>query len=134
MKITKIDAIPFRIPMTRVEHFATGSIVSLDHVLVRIHTDEGLIGSAEAPPRSMIYGESIASVLHAVREWFAPSLIGLHPADIEKAFAVLDRVEHNSAAKAAIDIALHDIIGQIAGLPLYRLLGGWTDNVELTYI
>lgn len=134
MKITKIDAIPFRIPMARVEHFATGSITSLDHVLVRIHTDEGLIGQSEAPPRSMIYGESIASVFHAVREWFAPSLIGLHPAEIEKAFAVLDRVEHNSAAKAAIDIALHDIIGQIAGLPLYRLLGGWTDSVELSYI
>ena len=134
MKITSIDAIPFSIPMKRVEHFATGSILSLDHVLVRIRTDEGLIGHAEAPPRSMIYGESMVSVLHAVREWFAPSLIGLHPADVEKVFAVLDRVEHNSAAKAAIDIALHDIIGQSAGLPLYRLLGGWTNEVELTYI
>jgi L-alanine-DL-glutamate epimerase-like enolase superfamily enzyme len=134
MKITKIEAIPFRIPMARVEHFATGSIVSLDHVLVRIETDEGLVGQAEAPPRSMIYGESTASVLHAVREWFAPSLIGLHPADVEKAFGVLDCVDHNSAAKAAIDIALHDIVGKIAGLPLYRLFGGWTDQVELTYI
>jgi len=134
MKITSIEAIPFRIPVKRVEHFATGSILSLDHVLVRIETDEGLIGHAEAPPRSMIYGESIASVMHAVREWFAPSLIGLHPAEIEKVFAVLDRVEHNPAAKAAIDIALHDIIGQIAGLPLHRLLGGWTNDVELTYI
>ena len=47
---------------------------------------------AEAPPRSMIYGESVASVLHAVREWFTPGLIGLHPAEIEKAFAVLDTV------------------------------------------
>ena len=134
MKITSVDAIPFRIPMKRVEHFATGSILSLDHVLVRIRTDEGLVGHAEAPPRSMIYGESIPSVVHAIREWFAPSMIGLHPADTEKVFAVLDRVEHNSAAKAAIDIALHDIIGQSAGLPLYRLLGGWTDDVELTYI
>lgn len=134
MKITSVDAIPFRIPMKRVEHFATGSILSLDHVLVRIRTDEGLVGHAEAPPRSMIYGESMASVVHAIREWFGPSLIGLHPADIEKVFSVLDRVEHNSAAKAAIDIALHDIIGQSAGLPLYRLLGGWTDDVELTYI
>lgn len=134
MKITQVEAIPFRIPMARTEYFATGAILSLDHVLVRIHTDEGLIGQAEAPPRSMIYGESVASVLHAVREWFAPSLIGLHPAEIEKAFAVLDAVEQNPAAKAAIDIALHDIVGQIAGLPLYRLLGGWTNEVELTYI
>src|SRR6185436_5902778 len=80
MKITGVEAIPFRIPMKRVEHFATGSILSLDHVLVRIETDEGLVGHAEAPPRSMIYGESIAR------------------------------------------------------LPLHRLLGGWTNDVELTYI
>lgn len=134
MKIAHVEAIPFRIPMLRTERFATGAITSLDHVLVRIHTDEGLIGQAEAPPRAMIYGESIASVLFAVREWFAPGLVGLHPADIEKVFAILDTVEHNPAAKAAIDIALHDLIGQIAGVPLYRLLGGWTNEVELTYI
>src|SRR4051812_2533933 len=114
MKITKVEAIPFRIPMARIEKFATGSITSLDHVLVRVYTDEGLIGQAEAPPRSMIYGESMASVMTAVREWFAPGLIGLHPADIDRAFAILDTVEHNSAAKAAVDIALHDIVGQIA--------------------
>lgn len=134
MKITRIDAIPFRIPMARVEHFATGSITALDHVLVRIHTDEGLVGQAEAPPRPMIYGESVASVLNAVREWFAPALLGLHPADLEQVHVRLDTVEHNTAAKAAIDIALHDIIGQAAGLPLYRLFGGWGREVELTYI
>jgi L-alanine-DL-glutamate epimerase-like enolase superfamily enzyme len=134
MKITRVEAIPFRIPMLRTEHFATGAITSLDHVLVRVHTDDGLVGHAEAPPRSMIYGESIASVLHAVREWFAPGLVGLHPADIEKAFAILDTVEQNPAAKAAVDIALHDIVGQMAGLPLYRVFGGWSNEVELTYI
>lgn len=134
MKITKIEAIPFRIPMARIEKFATGAITALDHVLVRIHTDEGLIGQAEAPPRPMIYGESVASILAAVRDWFAPSLMGLHPADLEQIFARLDTVEQNPAAKASIDIALHDIIGQMAGMPLYRYFGGWTNEVELTYI
>lgn len=134
MKITKVEAIPFSIPMARVEHFATGSILSLNHVLVRIYTDDGLMGQAEAPPRPMIYGESVSSVLTAVRDWFAPALIGLHPASLEQVFTKLDLIEHNSAAKSAIDIALHDIIGQIAGLPLWRLFGGWTNEVELTYI
>jgi L-alanine-DL-glutamate epimerase-like enolase superfamily enzyme len=134
MKITGIEAIPFRIPLIQPEHFATGSIVSLEHVLVRILTDQGLIGQAEVPPRSMIYGESIASALFAIKEWFTPSLVGLHPADLERVFARLGTVEHNSAAKAAIDIALHDILGQISGLPLYRYFGGWTNEVVLTYI
>ena len=134
MKITHVEAIPFRIPMARIEIFATGAIRSLDHVLLRVHTDQGLIGQAEAPPRPMIYGESIASILAAVREWLGPAIIGLHPADLEQVFARLDTVEHNPAAKAAVDIALHDIIGQIAGLPLYRLFGGWSNEVELTYI
>lgn len=134
MKITKIEAIPFRIPMKRIEKFATGTIEALEHVLVRIHTDEGLIGQAEAPPRSMIYGESVASVLFAIEKWFAPDLIGLRPTEIERVFAVLDRVEHNSAAKACIDIALHDLIGQAANLPLYQYFGGWTNSVELSYL
>jgi L-Ala-D/L-Glu epimerase len=134
MKITQIEAIPFRIPMAKVEHFATGSILALEHVLIRIHTDEGVIGQAEAPPRSMIYGESMASICAAVRDWFAPQLIGRDPCALEQVFALFERVEHNSAAKSAIDIALHDIKGQIAGMPLYKLFGGWSNEVEVSYI
>ena len=134
MKIAKLEAIPFRMPMRETVKFATGQLSALDHVLVRVHTDEGLVGQAEAPSRPMVYGESAVSIVAAVNDWFAPALCGIDPFAIEQVWARLDRVEHNPTAKAAIDMALHDIIGQATGVPLYRLLGGWSNEVELSHI
>ena len=134
MKITKLEAIPFRMPMRETVKFATGQLSALDHVLVRVYTDEGLTGQSEAPSRPMVYGESAISIVAAVRDWFAPALAGLDPFATEQVWARLDLVEHNPTAKAAIDMALHDIIGQAAGVPLYRLLGGWSNEVNLSHI
>ena len=43
MKITKVEAIPFRVPMREVVKFATGQLDALEHVLVRVHTDDGTL-------------------------------------------------------------------------------------------
>lgn len=116
--------------------FASGTLSVSDNVLVEVHTDEGLVGTAEAVSRPFagFYGESQLSILHAIEKWFAPALIGLDPFAIERAWAVFDGVEHNNTAKAALDIALHDIMGQAAGVSCRRLLGGWADAVSMTYI
>jgi L-alanine-DL-glutamate epimerase-like enolase superfamily enzyme len=67
VKIHSVEAIPFRVPMREVAKFATGQLAALDHILVRIRTDEGLVGQAEAPSRPMVYGESAASIVAAIR-------------------------------------------------------------------
>ncbi len=134
MEIKKIDVIPFRIPMKEAIKFATGYLDAVEHVLVRIHTDEDLIGIAEAPSRPMIYGESVQSIVTAIQIWFEPLIIGLDPFAVEKLWSKLQTVEHNPTAKAAIDMAIHDIIGQAAGVPCYKLLGGWGNEIDLSYI
>jgi L-Ala-D/L-Glu epimerase / N-acetyl-D-glutamate racemase len=134
MKIVKVEAIPFRVRMREVVKFATGQLDALEHVLVRVHTDEGLRGQAEAPARPMVYGESAVSIVAAVRDWFAAAIVGLDPFAIEQVWARLQKVEHNPTAKAAIDMALYDIVGQATGVPLYRLLGGWSSEIELSHI
>lgn len=134
MKIVKVEAIPFRIPMTRIEVFATGVITHLEHVLVRLWTNDGLVGCAEAPARPTIYGDSVASSVAAIRDWFAPALIGRDPYDQERIWHDIDRYEHNPTAKAAVDIALNDLLAQAAGAPLHRYLGGWTNKVQLSYV
>lgn len=134
MKITRVEAIPFSIPMKRIEVFATGVISSLDHVLVKIWSDDGLVGIAEAPPRPTIYGDSVASTMAAIQDWFAPALLGMDPLEQDRVWHKLDKFEHNPTAKAAVDIALHDLIAKAAGLPLHRYLGGWTDSVTLSYV
>ena len=56
MKIERIEAIPYAIPYARPLKFASGEVTSAEHVLIRIHTDSGLIGVADTPPRPYTYG------------------------------------------------------------------------------
>ena len=70
----------------------------------------------------------------AVQKWFGPMLTGLHPLEIEKAWVGFAGVEHNNTIKGALDIALHDLMGQILDLPCHRLLGAWGKQVRVTYI
>lgn len=134
MKITGIDCIPFDLPLKHPVRFAGGRLAVSEHVLVQVHTDEGLTGTAEAPSRPFFYGESQASMIEAVRKWFGPALIGRSALAIERAWAAFSEVEHNDTIKGALDIALHDIAGQALGQPCHRLLGGWDDTCRVTYI
>jgi L-alanine-DL-glutamate epimerase-like enolase superfamily enzyme len=133
MKITGVEAIPFRIPLKMVTKWATGSQDAAEHVLVRIHTDDGITGVAEAPPRPTIYGESVASIKFAIDKWFGPAIIGMEPFAIEKMWDKFHRFPVNNTAKGAIDIALHDIIGKTFGIPCYKLLGGWTNRIRMCW-
>ena len=95
MKIIAVEAIPLSIPVRRPFGFASGRMTSADHVIVRITTDDGLVGHGEAPPRPYTYGETAASIVAVVRDVFAPLLVGADPFARERLRAELDRtVEH----------------------------------------
>ncbi|MBX5448617.1 dipeptide epimerase [Thermogemmatispora sp.] len=103
---------PFRIARG-VEEIADNLLVTLSH--------DGLSGYGEAAP-SAYYGET-ATTVSACLERFAREL-GDDPFLIAD---ILERLDHvigrNPAAKAAIDMALYDLVGKLLNLPLYRLLG-----------
>ena len=62
MKITRVEAIPYAIPYRKPLRFASGEVRVAEHVLVRVHTDDGVVGVADAPPRPFTYGETQAGV------------------------------------------------------------------------
>jgi L-Ala-D/L-Glu epimerase / N-acetyl-D-glutamate racemase len=134
MKITRVEAIPFVIPYRKPLRFASGEITAAEHVLVRVHTDEGLTGVAEAPPRPYTYGETQASILAVINGVFAPQAAGLSPLEREQLHARLSRTVGNPAAKSAIDMAVWDIIGQAAGVPVTDLLGGYGDRMRVAHM
>jgi L-alanine-DL-glutamate epimerase-like enolase superfamily enzyme len=134
MKIVKVEAIPFAIPYRKPLKFASGEVHSADHVLVRVHTDEGLTGTAEAPPRPYTYGETQESIVAVIDRIFAPQIMGLTALEREAVHEKLDRTIGNPTAKAAIDMALWDILGQAAGMPVSGLLGGWTDRMRVSHM
>jgi L-alanine-DL-glutamate epimerase-like enolase superfamily enzyme len=134
LKISKIEAIPFTIPYRKPLRFASGEITAAEHVLVRVHTDSGLVGTAEAPPRPFTYGETQASVRAVIDGIFAPQIVGMSPLAREVIHGKLNRTVGNPTAKAAIDMAVWDVIGQDLGVSVTELLGGYSDQMRVSHM
>jgi L-alanine-DL-glutamate epimerase-like enolase superfamily enzyme len=134
MKITRVEAIPFSIPTRRPFGFSGGVVHAADHVLIRVHTDDGVLGQGEAAPRAVVYGETQASVVAIIRQWIEPAYLGLDPLRVEHLHARLRALAGNHTAKAAVDIAVHDIIGQVHGLSCSTLLGGFSDRLRVSHM
>jgi L-Ala-D/L-Glu epimerase / N-acetyl-D-glutamate racemase len=134
VKITKVETIPFAIPYVKPVVFASGEVHAAEHVLVRVHTDDGVIGVAEAPPRPFTYGETQAGIVAVIEQIFAPQLVGLALTEREVVVARLARTVGNPAAKAAVDMAIWDALGRTLGLRLSDLLGGYTDRMRVSHM
>ena len=134
LTITAVEVVPYRIPYTKPLRFASGEVTHADHVLVRVHTDAGITGTAEAPPRPFTYGETQKSIAAVVEDLFAPAIVGLDATQREVVRARMHRTIGNPTAKAAIDMALWDILGKAWGQPVHRLLGGWTDRMRVSHM
>src|SRR6266540_902117 len=134
MKISAVEAIPYAIPYKKPLRFASGEIRAAEHVLVRVHTDEGLTGTADAPPRPFTYGETQVSVRSVVTDLFGPAIEGLSVLEREVVHSRLNRTVGNPVAKAAVDTAIWDVIGQALGVSVTELLGGYTDRMRVSHM
>lgn len=134
MKITALETIPFAIPYAKALKFASGEVQVAEHVLVRVHTDDGVIGVAEAPPRPYTYGETQAGIVAVIQQIFAPQVVGLTLVEREVVAARLARTVGNPTAKAAIDMAIWDALGRTLQVPVSDLLGGYTDRMRVSHM
>jgi L-alanine-DL-glutamate epimerase-like enolase superfamily enzyme len=125
MVVTSVEIIPVRLPLREPFVVAYASYPDTLSVLVRIRTGDGTEGWGEATPDPNVTGETWGGTTETLRRDLAPALIGRDARNREAALHALDaRVEGAPAAKAALDIALHDLVARAAGLPLWQLLGG----------
>src|ERR1051325_9723477 len=127
MKITRIEPIPVCVPLKKglTAKTAHGEHATSPYVIVKVHTDEGLVGLGEATISGLWSGETQLGTLAAINEYIAPQLVGKDPRDITAARRAMDFIiKLNPFTKAAVEMALWDIAGKAAGLPVYRLLGG----------
>ncbi len=129
MKITGISVWQMDLPLSEPYWLSGGRLKfeTLDSTLVRIDTDESLSGWGEGCPWGHSYLPAHGPGIRAGLEILAPVLIGRDPCALEAINRVMDtRLPGHAYVKSAIDIACWDILGQAAGLPLWRLLGGET--------
>ncbi|MEH6792943.1 MAG: enolase C-terminal domain-like protein [Rhodococcus sp. (in: high G+C Gram-positive bacteria)] len=134
MKIVAVEAIPYSIPYRKPLKFASGEVSAAEHVLVRVHTDDGIVGVADAPPRPFTYGETQRGVVAVIETLFAPAVIGLPLTSREMVNAKLARTVGNPVAKSAVDMAIWDALGQTLDLPVNELLGGYTDRMRVSHM
>jgi L-alanine-DL-glutamate epimerase-like enolase superfamily enzyme len=131
IRVIAVEAIPVALPLRRPMEFASGRIDTADNVLVRIHSDAGLVGCAEAQARPYTYGETQRSIVAAVRDWFAPRLEGADPLAPERARMACAGLAGNLCARAAVEVALADLAGRVLGLSCAMVLGGAAPSVAV---
>jgi len=124
MKITQIRlarlSVPLRVPFKT----ALRTVNRVEDIIVEIHTDTGHVGYGEAQPTGAITGDTAGAIIGALKDHIIPSLTGMEIDAFEPLMQKLDAsVVGNHSAKAAVDIALYDLYGQLLGAPVYQLLG-----------
>jgi len=127
MKISRIALFGLKVPFAGTSYKLSGSRVyeSLDSTLVRVETQNGLVGWGEICPWGRNYLPEFAEGARAALVALAPDLIGLDPTNPALVNTAMDRLLHGHVyAKAAVDMACWDILGKHAGLPVHALLGG----------
>ncbi len=133
LKITDVEIFLFDIPITSPFRIAIGTMTAANDLLIRIRTDQDIVGLGEACPFPPITGETQATNAAAAVS-MRDMIVGKDPLAIDALLREIGPIVHaNPSAVAAFDMALFDILGKVAGLPLFRLLGG-TKNVFETDI
>ncbi len=124
MRITQIEIFAIRLPLHEPFIISYGTFPDVPTVLVKLITDNGLIGWGEGTPDAFVTGETFGGVTETLRA-LAPALLGRDPRDRTGAMAAIaERITGAPTSCAALDIALHDLAGRAANLPIWALLGG----------
>ncbi|HEY0918073.1 cis-3-hydroxy-L-proline dehydratase [Devosia sp.] len=127
MKITAIKVFQVDLPLREGRYnWSGGNFMEVfDSTVVAVETDEGITGYAECCPLGSAYLPSYAKGVRAGLAEIGPRLIGHDPTDLGPLNRHMDAVlRGHPYVKAPVDIACWDILGKVAGLPVYKLLGG----------
>lgn len=143
--IQSIEVFPIRLPITQTFRFSSGSAGkagdTASFVLVKLTDSEGEVGWGEGRPMPQWAYETVEAVTTTIRNYLAPALIGHEITDRwglhKRMHSVIGRGPSTGfpIAKAAIDMAVHDVCARSANLPLRSYLGGSSarDTITLSY-
>ena len=125
MKITKVRLGRISVPLRTPFKTALRTVNSVEDVIVELRTDTGAVGYGEAPPTGAITGDTTGAIVGAIQDHIGKSILGRDVDDFEDVLQTVQKcVEKNTSAKAAVDMALWDLYGQLYKIPVYKLMGG----------
>jgi L-Ala-D/L-Glu epimerase len=130
MNITDIITRQVTIPLNRTFKTALRSVDQFTNILVTVHTDSSLVGFGGAAPTAVITGETTGSITGAI-DHLRSQLTGM---ELARSETIFQRLNHclvgNYSAKAAVDMAIWDLLAKRHDIPLYQLLGGMIREIE----
>jgi L-alanine-DL-glutamate epimerase-like enolase superfamily enzyme len=131
MRITRIEAWPVEMKLEEPYTIAYETVTSTTNVFLRVETNEAFVGCGCAAPDRPITGETPGSVLEAVSNVIAPVVVGSDPLRLAMLIERLrEPLNAQPSALAAVDMALHDILGKASRQPVWKLLGGFRDRIR----
>ncbi|NGQ94391.1 dipeptide epimerase [Brevibacillus sp. SYP-B805] len=134
MIIQNIELSRLYVPLIKPFKTALRTVEKLESIYVKVTCDNGMVGWGEAAATVAITGDSLDSIEAAILKTIKPQLIGQNLLAYERVFHALHAsMVGNSSAKAAVDMALYDLIAQHCGMPLYQFLGGYQNQLETDY-
>jgi L-alanine-DL-glutamate epimerase-like enolase superfamily enzyme len=131
MRITGVEWRALEMKLAEPYEIAYERIDSTENVLLRIETSSGVAGFGCAAPDREVTGETTESVLEVCDRIILPALRGVDPLRIARIMEKMrPELGKHPSAMCMADMALHDILGKAAGIPLYKLLGGFRDRMR----
>jgi len=124
MKVTQVDVVGRDIPLADDFPVSYEEHQTTDHVFVRLHTDGEIVGYGEGTALPWFTGETTDSMVAFVEDWLAPRIEGETLSAAERELASFGaEFPGNPGAKAAVELAVLDLRGKRAGVPVADLLG-----------
>jgi L-Ala-D/L-Glu epimerase / N-acetyl-D-glutamate racemase len=131
MKIVQLEAWPVEMQLTEPYAIAYEQIESATNIFLRIETNGGINGFGCAAPDKQVTGETPETVIKICNDVIKPLLQRSDPLRLALIAAKLASIlPANPSAVAMVDMALHDILGKVCGLPVYKLLGGFRTHIK----
>lgn len=134
MRITGLEThvvhVPYETPITWASRVSDGDTF----VLLRIVTDEGVDGWAEALGNVLWSGANAQEISAHLARVYEPLLVGADPMRTERVLGELERVPAKGSSRSMVELALCDLQAKRAGVPSWKHLGGWTDRVPVAWL
>ena len=130
MRILRMEVVHLPLPLREPYSIAYETIDHVDNLLVRLITDGPHVGLGVAAPDVGVTGETLRAARGALEDVVEPRIVGSDP--LRRAVVLEDlrgALPDHPSVRACVDMALHDLLGKVAGVPVWRLLGGFRDRM-----